>query len=92
MALTDNHHLTFSQKDEMWRIMFVDWLKDHKKEYIKQMAEEKGITLTELVKNALNETKGRKVRVIRSHTSSMSALKNILEENAKQEEMVCPMK
>ena len=37
MALTDNHHLTFSQKDEMWRNMFVDWLKDHKKEYIKQI-------------------------------------------------------
>ena len=51
-----------------------------------------GTVSHKMVKNALNETKGRKVRVIRSHTSSMSALKNILEENAKQEEMVCPMK
>ena len=42
--------------------------------------------------NALSETKGQDVKVVRSHTSSMSALKNILEENAKQEEMVCPMK
>ena len=34
-----------------------------------------------MVRNALNETKGRNVKVIRSHTSSLSALKNILEEN-----------
>ena len=40
-----------------------------------------GTVSHKMVKNALNETKGRKVRVIRSHTSSMSALKNILEEN-----------
>lgn len=45
-----------------------------------------------MVRNALSETKGQDVKVVRSHTSSMSALKNILEENAKQEEMVCPMK
>ena len=51
-----------------------------------------GTVSHKMVKNALNETKGRKVRVIRSHTSSMSALKNILEENTKQEAMVCPMK
>ena len=37
MDLTDNHHLTFSQKDEMWRNMFLDWLKDHKGEYIQQI-------------------------------------------------------
>ena len=34
-----------------------------------------------MVRNALNETKGQDVRTVRSHTSSMSALKNILEEN-----------
>ena len=34
-----------------------------------------------MVRNALNVTKGRNVKVIRSHTSSISALKNILEEN-----------
>ena len=51
-----------------------------------------GTVSHKMVKNALNETKGRKVRVIRSHTSSMSALKNILEENVMQEGMVCPMK
>ena len=44
------------------------------------------------VRNALSETKGQDVKVVRSHTSSMSALKNILEENIKQEEMVCPMR
>lgn len=36
-----------------------------------------------MVRNALNETKGQNVRIIRSHTSSMSALKMILEENAR---------
>ena len=45
-----------------------------------------------MVRNALSETKGQDVKVVRSHTSSISALKNILEENPKQEEMVCPMK
>ena len=45
-----------------------------------------------MVRNALSETKGQDVKVVRSHTSSISALKNILEENAKQEEMVCPRK
>ena len=45
-----------------------------------------------MVCNALFETKGQDVKVVRSHTSSMSALKNILEENAKQEKMVCLMK
>lgn len=35
-----------------------------------------------MVKYALNETKGQDVIVARSHTSSMSALKNILEEHA----------
>ena len=37
MDLTDNHHLTFSQKDEMWRNMFLDWLKEHKMKYIQQI-------------------------------------------------------
>lgn len=36
-----------------------------------------------MVRNALNETKGQDVRIVRSHTSSMSALKNILEEHAR---------
>ena len=34
-----------------------------------------------MVRNALSETKGQDVKVVRSHTSSMSALKTILEEN-----------
>ena len=45
-----------------------------------------------MVRNALNETKGLDVKVVRSHTSSMSALKNILDDNIKQEEAVCLMK
>lgn len=36
-----------------------------------------------MVRNALNETKGQDVRTVRSHTSSMSALKNILEEHTR---------
>lgn len=40
-----------------------------------------GTASHKMVRNALSETKGRDVKVIRSHTSSMSALKNILEEN-----------
>ena len=51
-----------------------------------------GTVSHKMVRNALSETKGQDVKVVRSHTSSMTALKNILEENAKQEEMVCPMK
>ena len=42
-----------------------------------------GTVSHKMVRNALAETKGQDVKVIRSHTSSMSALKNILEENAK---------
>ena len=34
-----------------------------------------------MVRNALSETKGQDVKVVRSHASSMSALKTILEEN-----------
>ena len=45
-----------------------------------------------MVRNALNETKGLDVKVVRSHTSSMSALNNILDDNIKQEEAVCLMK
>ena len=37
MNLTNDHHLTFSQKDEKWKDMFLDWLKDHKKEYLQQI-------------------------------------------------------
>ena len=36
-----------------------------------------------MVGNALNETKGQDVRIVRSHTSSMSALKSILEEHTR---------
>ena len=63
------------------------------KVYLKQKSSLKGIGSPDLlvlftgtvshkmVRNALSETKGQDVKVIRSHTSSMSALKNILEEN-----------
>ncbi|MGM9680168.1 MAG: DUF2325 domain-containing protein [Eubacteriales bacterium] len=34
-----------------------------------------------MIRCVLSETKGRKVRIARSHTSSMSALKGILEEH-----------
>ena len=40
-----------------------------------------GTVSHKMLRNALSETKGQDVKVIRSHTSSMSALKNILEEN-----------
>ncbi len=51
-----------------------------------------GTVSHKMVKNALSETKGQDVKVVRSHTSSMSALKNILEENIRQEVAVCPMR
>ena len=51
-----------------------------------------GTVSHKMVRNALSETKGQDVKVVRSHTSSISALKNILEENTKQEAMVCPMR
>lgn len=35
-----------------------------------------------MVRCALSETKGQNVRVVRSHTSSMAALRSILEEHA----------
>lgn len=37
-----------------------------------------------MVRCALNETKGQKTRVARSHSSSMAALKTILEEHTAQ--------
>ena len=40
-----------------------------------------GTVSHKMVSNALSETKGQNVKVVRSHTSSMSALKTILEEN-----------
>ena len=40
-----------------------------------------GTVSHKMVRNALSETKGQNVKVVRSHTSSMSALKTILEEN-----------
>ncbi len=39
-------------------------------------------TSHKMVRCALNETKGQDVIIARSHSSSMSALKNILEEHA----------
>lgn len=35
-----------------------------------------------MIRYVLSETKGRNVKIIRSHSSSMSALKTILEEHA----------
>ena len=40
-----------------------------------------GTVSHKMVRNALKEVRGRNTRVVRSHTSSISALKNILEEN-----------
>ncbi|MGN0312842.1 MAG: DUF2325 domain-containing protein [Lachnospiraceae bacterium] len=40
-----------------------------------------GTVSHKMVRNALKEIRGQNTRVVRSHTSSMSALKNILEEN-----------
>ena len=40
-----------------------------------------GTVSHKMVRKALSETKGQNVKVVRSHTSSMSALKTILEEN-----------
>ena len=40
-----------------------------------------GTVSHKMVRNALSETRGQNVKVVRSHTSSMSALKTILEEN-----------
>ena len=46
--------MQFEKKEKSDKVLKVR-LTEKEKEYIKQMAEEKGITLTELVKNALNE-------------------------------------
>ena len=51
-----------------------------------------GTVSHKMVRNALNETNGRDVRIVRSHTSSMSALKSILEENVRLEGAACPMR
>lgn len=40
-----------------------------------------GTASHKMVRNALKEMRGQNTRVVRSHTSSMFALKNILEEN-----------
>ena len=45
-----------------------------------------GTVSHKMVRCALNEAKGRNVRVARSHTSSIAALKNILEEHTKEGE------
>lgn len=42
-----------------------------------------GTVSHKMVRNALNETKGCEVQVVRSHTSSMSALRNILNQYAR---------
>lgn len=41
-----------------------------------------GTVSHKMVRYVLNETKNRDVRIARSHTSSIAALKNILEEHA----------
>lgn len=51
-----------------------------------------GTVSHKMVRNALNETKGHDVRIVRSHTSSMSALKNILEENVDSKTIACSSK
>lgn len=63
------------------------------KVYPKQMGDLKGIGRPDLlvlftgtvshkmVRNALKKVQGQNTRVVRSHTSSMSALKSILKEN-----------
>ena len=37
-----------------------------------------------MLRTVLNETKGREIAIARSHSSSMSALKNILDTHAKE--------
>lgn len=37
MEVRDNRDWNVSQKDSAWQSLFIDWLKDHPKEYIKQM-------------------------------------------------------
>ncbi len=37
MEVRDNRDWNVSQKDSAWRSLFIDWLKDHPTEYIKQM-------------------------------------------------------
>ena len=44
-----------------------------------------------MVRCALREAKGKHVRIARSHTSSMAALKSILEEHVRQEDFPCQM-
>lgn len=36
-CVTGNDKLTYTQKDELWRDMFFDWLKDNKSEYVRQL-------------------------------------------------------
>ena len=42
-----------------------------------------GTVSHKMVRNALHETRGQDVQVVHSHTSSMSALRNILNEYAR---------
>ena len=42
-----------------------------------------------MVRCALSETKGQDVRVARSHTSSMAALRSILDEHVRPEDALC---
>lgn len=43
-----------------------------------------------MVRCALSEAKGQNIRIARCHTSSMAALKTILEEHAGKGESACP--
>ena len=42
-----------------------------------------------MLQSALSETKGGETTIVRSHSSSMSALKNILEDFASQQAATC---
>ena len=42
-----------------------------------------------LLQSALSETKGRETVIVRSHSSSMSALKNILENFTENKAVIC---
>jgi hypothetical protein len=37
MAVRDNKKWNVTQKDSAWQSLFIDWLKDHPTEYVKQM-------------------------------------------------------
>lgn len=50
-----------------------------------------GTVSHKMVQSAMSEIRGGRTKIARSHTSSMSALRNILEQHVEQEETVCLM-